>query len=47
MTEKIRFHLDENVSNAIAEGLRRRIIDVTTTPEVELGNVVARMLPLV
>lgn len=31
MTQKIRFHLDENVSNAIAEGLRRRGIDVTTT----------------
>ena len=33
MTQKIRFHLDENVSNAIAEGLRRRGIDVTTTSE--------------
>ncbi|MHC5935374.1 DUF5615 family PIN-like protein [Nostoc sp.] len=31
MTQKIRFHLDENVSNAIADGLRRRSIDVTTT----------------
>ncbi|HYX13843.1 MAG TPA: DUF5615 family PIN-like protein [Nostoc sp.] len=31
MTQKIRFHLDENVSNAIADGLRRRDIDVTTT----------------
>ncbi len=28
--QKIRFHLDENVSTAIAEGLRRRGIDVTT-----------------
>ncbi len=36
MPERIRFHLDENVSNAIAEGLRRRGIDVTTTPEQEL-----------
>ncbi|MFN6518050.1 MAG: DUF5615 family PIN-like protein [Nostoc sp. CreGUA01] len=36
MTQKIRFHLDENVSNAIAEGLRRRGIDVTTTPEAGL-----------
>jgi predicted nuclease of predicted toxin-antitoxin system len=36
MTDKIRFHLDENVSNAIAEGLRRRGIDVTTTPETGL-----------
>ncbi|AFZ15446.1 hypothetical protein Cri9333_4667 [Crinalium epipsammum PCC 9333] len=30
---KIKFHLDENVSFAIANGLRRRGIDVTTTPE--------------
>jgi len=29
----IRFHLDESVSNAIAEGLRLRKIDVTTSPE--------------
>jgi Domain of unknown function (DUF5615) len=36
MTQKIRFHLDENVSNAIAEGLRRRGIDVTTTSETGL-----------
>jgi hypothetical protein len=36
MPETIRFHLDENVSQAIAEGLRRRGIDVTTTPEVGL-----------
>jgi predicted nuclease of predicted toxin-antitoxin system len=36
MTEKIKFHLDENVTNAIAEGLRRRGIDVTTTPEQSL-----------
>jgi predicted nuclease of predicted toxin-antitoxin system len=36
MTQKIRFHLDENVSNAIAEGLRRRGIDVTTTSEAKL-----------
>ena len=33
MRAKIRFHLDENVSSAIAHGLRRRDIDVTTTPE--------------
>lgn len=33
MAEKIKFHLDENVRNAIAQGLRRRGIDVTTTPE--------------
>jgi len=33
---EIRFHLDECVSVAIAEGLRRRRIDVTTTPESNL-----------
>jgi len=33
MSERIKFHLDENVSNAVADGLRRRGIDVTTTPE--------------
>ena len=32
MPGTIRFHLDENVGHAIAEGLRRRGIDVTTTP---------------
>ena len=31
MVGMIRFHLDENVGNAIADGLRRRGIDVTTT----------------
>ena len=36
MSDRIKFHLDEKVSNAIAEGLRRRGIDVTTTPEVGL-----------
>lgn len=36
MLGRIRFHLDENVSNAIAEGLQRRAIDVTTTPEAGL-----------
>jgi len=30
---KIKFHLDENITLAIANGLRRRGIDVTTTPE--------------
>ncbi len=30
---RVRFHLDENVDPAIALGLRRRGIDVTTTPE--------------
>jgi hypothetical protein len=36
MARTIRFHLDENCPHAIAEGLRRRGIDVTTTPEVGL-----------
>ncbi len=36
MSEIIRFHLDENVSNAIAESLRRRGVDVTTTPSAGL-----------
>lgn len=33
MSNKIKFHLDENVSHAIANGLRRRAIDVTTSSE--------------
>jgi predicted nuclease of predicted toxin-antitoxin system len=36
MPRTIRFHLDENCPKAIAGGLRRRGIDVTTTPEVGL-----------
>jgi predicted nuclease of predicted toxin-antitoxin system len=32
----MRFHLDEHVDPAIAEGLRRRGIDVTTTVEAGL-----------
>lgn len=36
MKDKIRFHLDENISQAITNGLRRRGIDVTTTPEESL-----------
>ncbi len=36
MSRVIKFHLDENVSNAIANGLRIRGIDVTTTPEQKL-----------
>lgn len=39
MAEKVRFHLDENVSNAVAEGLRRRGVDVSTTPELSLIGV--------
>ncbi len=36
MNERIRFHLDENVDPAIALGLRRYGVDVTTTNEVGL-----------
>ena len=36
MGSEIRFHLDECVATAIAAGLRRRGIDVTTTPELGL-----------
>ena len=32
MPRTIRFHLDENCPTAIAEGLSRRGVDVTTTP---------------
>jgi predicted nuclease of predicted toxin-antitoxin system len=39
MVRTIKFHLDENVSNAIAVGLRKRGIDVTTTPEQSLISV--------
>jgi hypothetical protein len=36
MARTIRFHLDENCHRAVAEGLRRRRIDVSTTPETGL-----------
>jgi hypothetical protein len=36
MSRTIRFHLDENVSNAVASGLRRYSIDVTTTSQAGL-----------
>jgi predicted nuclease of predicted toxin-antitoxin system len=36
MLRTIRFHLDENCPPAIAEGLRRRGIDVTTTLDAGL-----------
>ena len=32
----IRFHLDENVDHAVAQGLRLRGVDVTTTTDVDL-----------
>jgi hypothetical protein len=36
MIERIRFHLDENVDPAVAEGLRRRGVDVTTSQQAGL-----------
>jgi predicted nuclease of predicted toxin-antitoxin system len=36
MPRTIRFHLDENCNRAVAEGLRRRGIDVSTTAEAGL-----------
>lgn len=36
MPRTIRFHLDENCPRALATALRRRGIDVTTTPEAGL-----------
>ncbi len=39
MAEVIRFHFDENVNLAIASGLRRRGIDVTTSREAGLIGV--------
>ena len=36
MQTPIRFHLAESMPNAVAEGLRRRGIDVTTSSEAQL-----------
>lgn len=36
MSERIRFHLDEQVKSAVARELRRRGLDVTTTLEAGL-----------
>jgi hypothetical protein len=36
MTVRIRFHLDENVDSAVADGLRRRGVDVTMPNDVGL-----------
>jgi predicted nuclease of predicted toxin-antitoxin system len=36
MPERLKFHLDENISNAVAKGLIRRGIDVTTTAKENL-----------
>ena len=34
--ERLRFHLDENIDPAVADGLRRRGVDVTSSQESEL-----------
>ena len=39
MSQTIKFHLDENVNNAVADGLKRRRVDVTTTSQVGLMGV--------
>jgi predicted nuclease of predicted toxin-antitoxin system len=36
MPTRIRYHLDENVSRAIAQGLKRSGIDVTSAKDVKL-----------
>lgn len=36
---RVRFHLDEHISLALAEGLRRRGVDVTCAVEVGLTSV--------
>ncbi len=38
MPRTIRFHLDEHVAHAIADGLRRRGAEVTTTTEAGLNG---------
>ncbi len=38
MPTPIRFHLDEQIQGAIARGLRRRGIDVTTTADAGLAG---------
>lgn len=38
MSERIRFHLDENVDPDIALALRRRLINVTTTFEIGMAG---------
>ena len=36
MAQEIRFYTDENVSGAMIEALRRRGLDVLTTPEADM-----------
>lgn len=42
MPRTIQFHLDEHVSAAVAKGLRRFGIDVTTTPDAGLMGALDR-----
>lgn len=39
MADRLKFHLDEHVSHAVAHGLRRADIDVTTTSDAGLVGV--------
>jgi hypothetical protein len=43
MPRTIRFHLDEDVDPVVADGLRRRGIDVTTSQEVGLLGALDRI----
>jgi hypothetical protein len=38
MTAMIRFHFDEHIATAVALGLRRRGVDVTTAADAELSG---------
>ncbi len=38
MSERVRFYLDEHVHPAIADGLRRRGVDVLTTLEADMRS---------
>jgi len=38
MAERIRYHLDEHIPRAVADGLKRRGIDVTLPWDVGLGE---------
>jgi hypothetical protein len=40
ITNRIRFHLDENVDHAVADGLQRHGVDVTVTSEVGLRRAI-------
>jgi hypothetical protein len=46
MSRTIRFHLDEHVDHAVADGLRRRGIAVTTTADADLLGAENIMMPM-